>query len=111
MRDEFFKYDPSFIGDLVGNMSKYENRQIGNSLILVRDSCFETSIEKEYLDMELRNYNFKLKHKKDLHIDLRQRDEEAKCMICNYGDYGEKNLIVICDYCDLAVHQDCYGIN
>ena len=57
MRDEFLNYKPSWIGDLVGNFDKYVNRKVGTSLILVRDSCFETLIEKEYVQLEMKNYH------------------------------------------------------
>jgi hypothetical protein len=36
-------------------------------------------------------------------------EEDSKCAICDNGDSKETNLIVFCDSCDLAVHQDCYG--
>ncbi|WFD33209.1 hypothetical protein MCUN1_000022 [Malassezia cuniculi] len=36
--------------------------------------------------------------------------EESFCQICNDNECENSNAIVFCDGCNLAVHQDCYGI-
>ncbi|CAG8473193.1 6684_t:CDS:10 [Paraglomus occultum] len=36
--------------------------------------------------------------------------EESVCSICEESDAENSNAIVFCDGCNLAVHQDCYGI-
>jgi len=37
-------------------------------------------------------------------------EDDIPCCVCNEGDSDTSNLIVFCDGCDIAVHQECQGI-
>ncbi|CCH45348.1 hypothetical protein BN7_4930 [Wickerhamomyces ciferrii] len=36
--------------------------------------------------------------------------EDQRCAVCNESECDNSNAIIFCDGCDIAVHQDCYGV-
>ena len=52
-------------------------------------------------------------HAQDLRINgvtTRGHLDEEPCAVCGRREIDQANALVFCDSCDLAVHQDCYGI-
>ncbi|KAK0412051.1 hypothetical protein QR680_006008 [Steinernema hermaphroditum] len=40
----------------------------------------------------------------------KQFDQASGCCICREGEADQSNQILFCDMCNIAVHQDCYGV-
>ena len=58
---EFLEYDPSYFGDLMANVDSYSNSFVGSREMFSLDSCYETKLEKEYLQLEKHNFHERAK--------------------------------------------------
>ncbi|PRT53748.1 NuA3 HAT complex component NTO1 [Wickerhamiella sorbophila] len=59
------------------------------------------------LELESFKIELNMKHKNER---MQLIDETQQCVICNEADVDNLNSIVYCDGCDIAVHQECYGV-
>jgi hypothetical protein len=78
------------------------NKAYGHTL-RISDSDFEKIMDR----LEKESYFDTLKSGQNPKHDV---DEDAVCAVCDNGDCNNANAIIFCDMCDLAVHQECYGV-
>eukprot|EP01113_Clastostelium_recurvatum_P045685 TRINITY_DN7884_c0_g1_i2.p1 TRINITY_DN7884_c0_g1~~TRINITY_DN7884_c0_g1_i2.p1 ORF type:complete len:374 (-),score=66.25 TRINITY_DN7884_c0_g1_i2:34-1155(-) len=72
-----------------------------------RPILLDTELEQiiSYLETETffkRGEVFNIVHQEALYDTI--------CSVCNEGDFDQENELVMCDGCNVAVHQYCYGI-
>ncbi|CAD5115193.1 DgyrCDS4186 [Dimorphilus gyrociliatus] len=70
------------------------------SVSLIDRETFELLIDRFEKEAAFQNSN----------CDQKDIDDDALCCICLDGECQNMNMILFCDMCNLAVHQECYGV-
>ena len=115
--------------DIMQELRRLQNRlevQEDNSRQLAKDLASKVRTESELVTFDhrtssLREFKRVLQRYDELVAEehrnlaaLQRRAEEdmdANCAVCSSGEVGPSNQIVFCEYCNVAVHQHCYGVD
>ncbi|PVU94735.1 hypothetical protein BB561_002305 [Smittium simulii] len=96
------------LDELDYNWLKLVSKNISSTDVTLTEDLMESVLdflEKEWFDLT-----------RDIQNQMSQKNlanlaaEDAACSICGEEECDNSNAIVFCDGCNLAVHQDCYGI-
>jgi hypothetical protein len=94
------------------NQLQSTNRGYKNNNMHVNESNIQhNSTSKTRMQATLATKNINATNTSSTPIqDVDSIEDSIVCSVCNNGDNEENNLIVICEKCNLPVHQACYGI-
>jgi hypothetical protein len=79
-----------------------------------RQGLGPTDVPKDEDELALKDYETLMIRKKEEAAAWQhqlEQDMDAVCDICNDGEVSQKNQILFCESCNVAVHQGCYGID
>jgi len=99
--DEMVEYDMDEEDVAWLNLINEKRSQDGQARIL--EDQFELLMDR----LEKESYFHVQSNGKDYSAPI---DDDAICCICMDGECSNTNVILFCDLCNLAVHQECYGV-
>lgn len=87
--------------------SRRTTKQKANPISKEIFECLMTLYELEWYNIES-----KMPPKKKIAVtdEISDSTDDQKCLICDESECDNSNAIVFCDGCDIAVHQECYGV-
>jgi len=99
--DEMVEYDMDEEDVAWLNLINEKRSQDGQARIL--EDQFELLMDR----LEKESYFHVQTNGKDYSAPI---DDDAICCVCMDGECSNTNVILFCDLCNLAVHQECYGV-
>ena len=100
-QDEMVEYDMDEEDVAWLNIINEKRSQDGHSKI--HEDQFELLMDR----LEKESYFHVQTNGKDYSAPI---DDDAICCVCMDGECSNTNVILFCDLCNLAVHQECYGV-
>ena len=100
-KDEMVEYDMDEEDVAWLNIINEKRSQDGLARIL--ENQFELLMDR----LEKESYFHVQTNGKDYSAPI---DDDAICCVCMDGECSNTNVILFCDLCNLAVHQECYGV-
>ncbi|KEJ82736.1 Protein Jade-3 [Oxytricha trifallax] len=88
----------------------YNETQLSQKSMKSRN-CSQNSrvTQNEMMEIEIQDSFDPLNPYEKITINQNKVDEDIQCDVCLEFDHEEDDQIVICDLCNVAVHQSCYG--
>lgn len=115
-KDSYYHYDEPTPEDLMDRVEYDMDKQDEEWLRMFNQTgapaqhgyvVSEDDFEKIMDRLEKESYFESKKSGKEIAPEV---DEDAVCAICEDGESHDANAILFCDMCELAVHQECYGV-
>ena len=99
--DETVEYDMD--EEDVAWLNIINEKRSQESLSKIKEDQFELLMDR----LEKESYFHVQTNGKDYSAPI---DDDAICCVCMDGECSNTNVILFCDLCNLAVHQECYGV-
>lgn len=93
--------DQSFISTYLKHNTEFEDKY---GIIAV--NLYELIMDRILKEWRL----WQMKTIKLFYSTYNRKNKKRKCVICTLDNENEDNIVLICNGCNLNVHQECYGV-